>query len=556
MRAGDCNAASPGERAAPPPRGARLRPVILAPLSRGTILLAISAVGLATVLGGAVGRRTDEVPRAALTEYAQLVSTAESWNAGKVSAEKLVYASIHGMLSSLDPHTSFLEPDDFSSLEERHHGSYFGIGISMQRRQGRVTVMSVTQGTPAWKIGLRTGDVITAIDGEIVDDAWDTRRVSDHVRGAKGTSVRLTIHRPGLGEPITVTVTRDEIPQNSVRHAFLLGDGVGYIQLAEFTQTSADETSRAIRNLEREGMKRLLFDLRGNPGGVLDPALAIADIFLKKGQVIVTTRGRIPSADRDYAAAGGARRFDGPLVVLINRGSASASEIVAGAVQDHDRGLILGTTSWGKGLVQGVYPVSYGAGLALTTAKYFTPSGRWIQRDYSDLSAYLLPDVHDDSAPDTARKTGKLFSTDAGRPVYAAGGITPDEIVPAPKPSRFARRLQAHGVFFNFAVDYLARHPDVPRSFSLDAAVRDELFRFIESQGIEKADAARAAYLSDETRNRIDSEIVQDVLSAKFGPDEGWKSWLRSDVQVERALGAFPEAERLASLKPHSLSRS
>jgi carboxyl-terminal processing protease len=389
-----------------------------------------------------------------------------------------------------------------------------------------------------------------------VDDGWDTRRVSDHVRGPRGTAVRLTIHRPGLAEPITVTVTRDEIPQNSVRHAFLVGGGSGYVQLAEFTQTSASEVSRAIEKLERDGMKRLVLDLRGNPGGVLDPALAIADIFLKKGQTIVTTRGLIPSADRDYSAAGRAHRFDGPLVVLINRGSASASEIVAGAVQDHDRGLILGTTSWGKGLVQGVYPVSYGAGLALTTAKYFTPSGRWIQRDYSDLSAYLLPDVHDDAAPDAAKKTGKLFSTDAGRPVYAAGGITPDEIVPAPKPSPFARRLQAHGVFFNFAVDYLARHSDVPHAFSVDPAVRDELFRFVESQGIEKADAARSEYLADESRSRIDAEIAQDVLASKFGPDEGWKSWLRSDAQMERALASFPQAERLASRKPRSVSAS
>ncbi|HET9794138.1 MAG TPA: S41 family peptidase [Thermoanaerobaculia bacterium] len=526
-------------------------------MTRGTIFLALSAIGLATVLGGAAGRRSGgDVSSAALGEYAQLVSTAESWNAAKVPAEKLVYASIHGMLSSLDPHTAFLEPDDFSSLEERHQGSYFGIGITMQRRQGRVTVMAVTQGTPAWKIGLRTGDVITGIDGESVDDSWDTRRVSEHVRGPRGTPVRLTIHRPGLAEPITVTVTRDEIPQNSVRHAFLVGDGAGYVQLAEFTQTSASEVSRAIEKLERDGMKRLVLDLRGNPGGVLDPALAIADVFLKKGQTIVTTRGRIPSADRDYAAAGRARRFEGPLVVLINRGSASASEIVAGAVQDHDRGLILGTTSWGKGLVQGVYPVSYGAGLALTTAKYFTPSGRWIQRDYSDLSAYLLPDIHDEAAPDAAKKNGKLFSTDAGRPVYAAGGITPDEIVPAPKPSPFARRLQAHGVFFNFAVDYLARHPDVARGFSVDPAVREELFRFVESQGIEKAEAARSEYLADPSRSRIDAEIAQDVLSSKFGPDEGWKSWLRSDIQMERALASFPQAERLANLKPGSISRS
>ena len=525
-------------------------------MGRGSILLSLSVIGLATVLGGAAGRREKgDVPLDALREYAQIVSTAESWNAEKVTAERLVYASIHGMLSSLDPHTTFLEPDDFSTLEERHQGSYFGIGISMQRRQGRVTVMSVTQGTPAWKIGLRTGDVITAIDGEAVDDSWDTRRVSDHVRGKKGTTVRLTIHRPGVAEPIALSVVRDEIPQNSVRHAFLMGNGVGYIQLAEFTQSSAAETARAIERLTGEGMKKLLFDLRGNPGGILDPALAISDIFLQKGQVIVSTRGRIPSADHEYRAAGRARRFDGPVVVLVNRGSASAAEIVAGALQDHDRGLILGTTSWGKGLVQSVYPLSYGAGLALTTAKYFTPSGRWIQRDYSDLSAYLLPDVHDAGAPEAEKKAATVFRTDAGRPVYAAGGITPDETVPPEKPSDFVRRLQAHGAFFNFAVDYLASHPGVARGFEVDGGVRDAFFRFLQAQAIETAETARSDYDRDPSRGRIDAEITLNVLSSRFGPDDGWKSYLRSDIQAQRALEFFPEAEKLASLASQDARR-
>ena len=518
-------------------------------MGRGTVFLSLSAVGLATLLGGAAGRREKgDLAPDALREYAQIVSTAESWNAERVTADRLVYASIHGMLSSLDPHTTFLEADEFSSLEERHQGSYFGIGISMQRRQGRVTVMSVTQGTPAWKIGLRTGDVITAIDGEAIDDSWDTRKVSEHVRGAKGTVVRLTIHRPGVGEPITLSVTRDAIPQNSVRHAFLLGEGIGYIQLAEFTQTSAAETERAIARLSADGMKKLVFDLRGNPGGVLDPALAISDIFLKKGQMIVSTRGRIPSADHEYRAAGRARRFDGPVVVLVNRGSASAAEIVAGALQDHDRGLILGTTSWGKGLVQGVYPLSYGAGLALTTAKYFTPSGRWIQRDYHDLSAYLLPDVHDAAEPEPEKKSAQVFRTDSGRAVYAAGGITPDETVVPEKPSDFVRRLQAHGVFFNFAVDYLATHPEVPRTFAVDAPIREAFFRFVETQGIEAAATARADYSRDSSRGRIDAEIALNVRSSRFGPDDGWKTYLRSDVQAQRALEFLPEAERLASL--------
>ena len=502
-----------------------------------------------TLLGGAAAKDRADQRREALDEYAQLISTAQEWSATDAAADRLVYASIQGMISTLDPHTTFFEPGAFSSLEERQRGSYFGVGISMQRRDGRITIMEVKPGTPAGKAGLQAGDIITEIDGQTPDDSWDTAQVSSRVRGPKGSTVRLTVRRAGVAEPVRVSLIRGEIPSSSVRHAFVLPDGVGYVQLAEFTRTSADDMRKAVRALKQEGMKSLLLDLRGNPGGALEPALEIADMFLQKGQKIVSTRGRMAAANEDYLAEGRVERFDGPLVVLVNRGSASASEIVAGAIQDHDRGWIVGTTSWGKGLVQGVFPLSYGAGLALTTARYLTPSGRWIQRDYSDRAAYLFPDSHD--APPKAPAAGvKTFATDAGRPVKSEGGITPDEVIAPGSVSDFERRLQAQGAFFTFAVDYVASHPGVGRSFAPDDSVRDDFFRSVEKQKIETAAAARDDYRRDADRARVDSDLAAEVLTLKFGPDEGWKRSLRDDVQAQKALLAFPDAIRIARL-PH-----
>ena len=524
-------------------------------MKRKTLLMFVGIVAGATLLGGAGGRQTNAEPQGAapsLSEYAELITAAGDWSAEKTAPDKLVYASIRGMLSRLDPHTNFLDPNEFSSMEEKQRGSFYGLGISIQKRQGHVTVISPIEGTPAWKKGLRAGDIITRINGEPIDD-WTSDEVVRHLKGPKGTQVTITIRRAGLGEPIEMTITRAEIPTNSVRYAFMLTPEVGYIHLAEFTHTSSREVVAAIDRLKQQGMKRLIFDLRGNPGGVLDQAVDIADIFLKKKEKVVYTRGRTSSSDQDFYAPGNGPHYDGPLVLLVNRGSASASEIVSGAIQDHDRGLIVGTTTWGKGLVQGVYPLPYGAGLALTTAKYYTPSGRWIQRDYSNFYDYINPD--DDAADNRdadAKKNGKVFYTDAGRPVYASGGITPDSVVRYDKTSKFVQRLQAHGVFFNFAVDYLARHPDVPQDFPVDEGLRKDFFRYVQDQGVEDAASVAKDYAADPSKDLIDASIRTEILNSKYGLAEGWKSALATDRQAKVALESFPEAQRIASLPKKS----
>ena len=303
-----------------------------------------------------------------------------------------------------------------------------------------------------------------------------------------------------------------------------------------------------MEKLEKQGMKKLILDLRYNPGGVLEQAVDVSDVFLPKGAKIVYTRGRTPSSGQDYYAPGDGRHFDHTLVVLVNRGSASASEIVAGAIQDHDRGLVLGQRTWGKGLVQSVYTLPYGAGLALTTARYYTPSGRWIQRDYSDLLAYVNPEetVVTEEAP---RKTGEVFYTDAGRVVYAAGGITPDVVVKnEDRESKLLAQLLSRGLIFNFAVDWLTRNPDVSRDFELTPEVREAFFQFAEKAKFQTAEQLKQAYQEDPNRQWIDLALRVDIVNARYGLEAGRRVQATGDPQIQKALTLFPEAARIAAL--------
>jgi carboxyl-terminal processing protease len=509
-------------------------------------------LAVVTIVGGIVGPKVAALPadtNAGMKEYADLLATARAWYADDIAPSKLVYSSIHGMLTTLDPHTNFLEPTDYDLMQEKQRGSFYGLGIIISKRNGKITVITPLEGSPADRLGIRAGDIIDRVEGKPIDDlAVDA--VVKKLKGPKGTKVRITIVRPGLPEPLQMTVTRAEIPTNSVSFAFMLDDETGYIRLKDFTQTSSQELSEHWEKLAKQGMKRLIFDLRGNPGGLLDQAINVSDFFVKKGEKVVSTRGRTASSEQSFAAPGKNTHPRIPVITLINKGSASASEIVAGALQDHDRSLVVGQTSWGKGLVQSVYTLSDGAGLALTTAKYYTPSGRCIQRDYRDVLEYLSPDDEpsEESGP-SAVPPGEIFRTDAGRIVYGGGGITPDVIVKGESLSRFAATLYARGLFFEYAVDYRARHKEVPRDFQVNDEVRADFFRFLDGKAVPGYEGKiRAAYEGEKDPTVIDRAIREELLTAVWGREAGYRASLDGDVQLKKALTLFPDAEKLAAL--------
>jgi carboxyl-terminal processing protease len=523
---------------------------------RSRILIGLCLLVAATLVGGALGEKLPAAPERetpSLDEYADILTTLSDWAPEPIAADKIVYASIHGMLSRLDPHTAFLEPDDYAAMKEKQQGSFFGLGIQIQKRMGKITVIAPMEGTPAYKLGIRAGDIITHIEDEEIKEDVSTDEVVRKLRGPKGTQVTITIRRAGINEPIRMTITRAEIPTLAVPYAFLISPETGYIFLRDFTHTSSRELVNAIETLEKKGMKKLMLDLRGNPGGVLDQAVDISDIFLGKGAKVVYTRGRTASSAQDFYAPGEGPHFDKPLVVLVNRGSASASEIVAGAIQDHDRGLIVGQRTWGKGLVQSVYTLPYGAGLALTTARYYTPSGRWIQRDYSDLLAYVNPEDSDaadagKASEDATKTTGQPFYTDAGRVVYAAGGITPDVFVKSGFDSKLITQLLARNMFFNFAVQWLPAHPEAKEDAPVTPALRQQFFHFVEGSSFSTADELERQWSQEANKNLLDLAMRIDIANVRSGLEAGWRVRVSGDTQVQKGLTLFDEAARVAAL--------
>jgi len=395
-----------------------------------------------------------------------------------------------------------------------------------------VIVIAPFVGTPAYRAGIRPGDVIIAVDGKPTDNLT-TSEVAEMLKGPKGTTVRITILREGSDKPLDFSVVRDEIPRASVDLHFMIRPGVGYMHISGFNETTDTEVAQALQQFG--DLKGLVLDLRQNPGGLLSEGVGVADKFLKKGQVIVSHHGRA-SAEKVYRASHGNGGKDYPLVVLVNRGTASAAEIVAGAIQDHDRGLVVGENTFGKGLVQTVYPLSENTGLALTTAKYYTPSGRLIQRDYTGLSLYDY--YYNKGDADNGPHEVKL--TDSGRTVYGGGGITPDVKVVTPKTNKFEDSLLQHYVFFNFAKHYLInRH--VSRSFEVDEQVMGEFRKFLDEQKVTYTEAELL-----ENADWIKGNIKSELFISEFGQQEGLRVRAETDPQVLKALDLLPQAKALA----------
>lgn len=516
-------------------------------MRRSWRITAITLFTLSIVLGGLFGDRLLALgndTRDSLRLYTELVNVAHERYGAEVSYRDLVYSSINGMLRSLDPHTSFLSPEAYEGMREKQQTSFYGLGILVGVRNGQLTVISPIEGSPASRMGIQAGDVISTIEGE----ATDSMTVDDAVqrlKGPKGTQVKITIVRRGLPEPLAMSVTRAEIPQTTVRQAYMLNGNTGYIQVTEFSRGTGREVADAIAKLKGQGMRQLVVDLRNNGGGLLDQAIEVSDQFLPEESTIVETRGRTRDSFQSYKASGKYPTLDAPVVVLVNEGTASAAEIVSGAIQDHDRGLVVGEPSWGKGLVQTVYNLSYGAGLALTTAKYYTPSGRLIQRDYSSYYDYY---THADAgSPEVTGKPvdpAQVFETDLGRKVYGGGGITPDVLVKDQELTPFEQFLLVRNAYLNFAIDYSSRNKSRIKSadWKPGPEMLDEFRGWLTKEKIATAQEVDEAMAKEDVREYSEAQIRAEIMNGLFGQEARHRVLAESDEQVQAALGLFGRA--------------
>ncbi len=527
-----------------------------------TLLVSSLAGGFLGSSASAGSSPNQPTPNQFLGDFTEAIDAIQKNHVDNVGADRLVYSAIKGMLRALDPHSSFFDPKEFSRLREEQHSKYFGLGIRVRpllRERGRVVIVEPPAlGSPAERHGLRAGDVITRIEGESIDD-WTSEEVVSHLRGPRGTEVNITVERPGIREPLQFKIERDEIPLITVPYAFEVSPGIGYLKIDRFSESTAEEFSQKLKKLNAKDLSGLIVDLRDNPGGLLNQAIEIADFFIPRGELIVSTRGRAEGSARPYRAPS-LEKMRIPVVVLINRHSASASEIVAGALQDHDRALIVGETSFGKGLVQSVYTLDNSTGMALTTAKYYTPSGRLIQRDYSGSSFeyyYLSSAVNVNDRPREIRQT------DSGRTVQGGGGITPDIVVPMRELNRFEALLTSKDVFFDYArrlttgqvvaasdLGLPVKSAEVPApgakairnmaKFEVTDGILDDFKEALRSRKIEFTEAD----INDNV-DFIKRRIKQEVFNSSLGLQEGFKVAVQGDTQVLKALEVMPEARAL-----------
>jgi len=513
--------------------GQRRRSIFLFPL----IVLGCS------LLGGFYGPRVEVAAAASeddlknsLRAFTKIYNLVEENFADPVNPDKAIYkGAIQGMLRTLDPHSNFFDPRDFQLLREDQKGHYYGVGMQVAPRNGKTIVIAPFPGSPAYKAGLRPGDVIMMVNDKPTDNLTTTE-VADLLKGPRGTQVQIVIGREGTEKPLTFNVIRDEISRKSVQDAIWLKPGIAYLDIESFNETTSREVEENMKRLGEQNIKGLILDLRSNPGGLLNEGVAVADRFLQKGQTIVSHRGRA-SAERAYQAKRGNHGNDYPIVALTNRYSASAAEIVAGALQDHDRGWILGENTFGKGLVQTVYPLVENTGLALTTAHYYTPSGRLIQRDYSKgsfIDYYYRKDLESKNPLD-------VKMTDSGRTVYGGGGIAPDEKYTEPKLDRFQTEVRRKYGFFNFAKRYFGTHETkLPKNWQPDAAILNEFHAFLLKEGYNFTEAEFV-----QNTDWVKHQLKREMFITAFSQDESRRVEIETDPMVDRAIESLPKAKAL-----------
>jgi carboxyl-terminal processing protease len=520
----------------------------------------VFAIALSALVGGFFGKSalaTDEKLPEHYKSYTAALNAIEANYIGDVKSDTLIYSSIRGMLGTLDPHSSFFSPKEYAQMRERQEGHYYGIGVTIVTIDGDITALSVFEGSPAYKVGIRKGDVIAKIEGEDAK-GWTTEQAMLKLRGPRGTPVKMGIRRRGVEEVIPVQLTRDQVVIPTVPAYFMIDATTGYIRMQEFGETTDHDVHHALTELQAKGMKRLLFDLRGNPGGPLDQAIKVANEFLPKGSEIVSTHGRISNSDADYRATEESDFTQMPIVMIANRDSASASEIVTGALQDHDRAFVVGETTFGKALVQSVYRLSSNAGLALTTAHYYTPSGRMIQRPWDATFDEYLSYRQKDQDAERPHNPADLKHTDAGRPVYGGGGIEPDKRLAGPiegfNPGPVGRMLYQRQAFESFAQNFVGEGDTrvlgkpgartvLKPNFIVDDAMMAAFRKQLTADNIKVDEAGFQKdidFIKAMVRFRID-EVV-------FGMSEARRHLLTVDPQAQLALTQFGEAQKLTEL--------
>lgn len=466
----------------------------------------------------------------------------------EIPTDSLYMRALEGMLMSLDPYSQLLTPDAYNDLRVHTRGNYEGLGIRIDIVDRHLTVVAPIEGTPAYRAGLLPGDRIEAVDG-VSTKGWGEERAVQELRGPRGSRVVLTIGRQGLDERFDTEIAREPIQLSSVPYSFLLGDGIGYVRFTQFSERGHDEVKEAIRDLEKRGMHALILDVRGNPGGLLDQAIEVSDMFLPKGVEIVATRGRGTDEDRSYYARDNDDFSVHPMIVLIDQSTASASEILAGALQDHDRALIVGQTSWGKGLVQSLFALDDGYFLKLTTARYFTPSGRSIQRHEDGSAIAAMGHVDDGETRSIENLPDSLvFQTDMGRPVYGGGGVMPDVVVrnvPLDERSQqLAQDIAVQNAFFTFGVSHRSNNPDLEPGFTPDDALLDEFKTYL--RDVKEIDFFDEAF--DVEADYFRDYLQYTLVSQHHGEGAARQAVLRADRALAKAVDLLTEADTLADL--------
>ena len=492
-----------------------------------------------------------------MMRFNEVLNAVSRYYVDEVDNHQLIDGAITGMLETLDPHSVLIPKEQLADVTERFEGHFFGIGIEFVMSNKWPTIVAPIADSPSDRLGLRSGDQIIKIEAKSTYN-YKESEVIERLRGAQGTKVQITIKRPALEDPFDVTITRDKISIFSVEPVFLIDDRTGYLRIKRFSKTTSEELEQALTKLEAQGMKNLVLDLRSNPGGFLDQAVSVADKFLERGRKIVYTRGRIPQASDDFYATDDDHHPQIPLIILLDHGSASASEIIAGACQDWDRALIVGETSFGKGLVQNQIGLKDGSAIRVTTSKYYTPSGRLIQRHYESghTNEYLeaaYDDVDPNLDPDSL-KDRPVYKTSSGRLVYGGGGITPDVKLKWQRYTRLFYELVMNRAFFEYAGDYAARNKHLAADFaSFNSAWTPNEKVLTDFRRYAEGLAANKKFKFDPQSWESDFASIKLYLKKEIAlhlwdRDKAARVEICNDPQLAEVLRLLPQAEKLADI--------